>query len=52
MSIDTYDKLLDMFGEEAANDTLADVQETSIPYIRMGQPDGKISEETLLKYLD
>ena len=40
MSIDTYDKLLDMFGEEAANDTLADVQ------------DGKISEETLLKYLD
>lgn len=40
MSIDTYDKLLNMFGEEAANDTLADVQ------------DGKISEETLLKYLD
>lgn len=40
MSIDTYDKLLDKFGEEAANETLADVQ------------DGKIKEETLLKYLD
>lgn len=40
MSIDTYGKLYDMFGEEAANDTLADVQ------------DGKISEDTLLKYLD
>lgn len=40
MSIDTYSKLYDMFGEEAANDTLADVQ------------DGKISEDTLLKYLD
>ena len=40
MSIDTYDKLYTKFGEQAANDTLADVQ------------DGKISEETLLKYLD
>lgn len=40
MTIDTYDKLCDMFGEEAANDTLADVQ------------DGKIKEETILKYLD
>lgn len=40
MSIDTYSKLYDMFGEEAANETLADVQ------------DGKISEDTLLKYLD
>lgn len=40
MSIDTYDKLYTKFGEEAANDTLADVQ------------DGKIKEETLLKYLN
>lgn len=38
MSIDTYSKLLDEFGEEAANQTLADVQ------------DGKISEKTLIKY--
>lgn len=40
MSIDIYDKLYTKFGEEAANDTLADVQ------------DGKIKEEILLKYLD
>lgn len=40
MSIDTYDKLYTKFGEEAANETLADVQ------------DGKISEEILIKYLD
>lgn len=40
MSIDTYATLLDKFGEEAANETLADVQ------------DGKIREETILKYLD
>lgn len=40
MSIDTYDKLYTKFGEDAANDTLADVQ------------DGKIKEETILKYLD
>lgn len=39
MSSETYDKLVDMFGEEAANDTLADVQ------------DGKIREETIIKYL-
>lgn len=35
----TYCKLLDMFGEEAANDTLEDVNE------------GRISEETVEKYL-
>lgn len=40
MSIDTYDKLYTKFGEDAANETLADVQE------------GKITEKTLLKYLD
>lgn len=40
MSIDTYDKLYTKFGAKAADDTLADVQ------------DGKISEETLKKYLD
>ena len=40
MSIDTYDKLLDKFGEKAANETLVDVQE------------GRIREETLIKYLD
>lgn len=40
MSIDTYDELYTRFGEKAANNTLADVQ------------DGKISEETLKKYLD
>ena len=39
LSIDTYSQLLDEFGEEAANQTLADVQ------------DGKISEATLVKYL-
>ena len=40
MSIDTYDKLYTKFGEKAANDTLADVQ------------DGKISAYILKKYLD
>ena len=40
MSIDTYDKLYTKFGADAADATLADVQ------------DGKISEKTLLKYLD
>ena len=40
MSIDTYDKLYTKFGADAADQTLADVQ------------DGKISEKTLLKYLD
>lgn len=40
LSIQTYSKLYDEFGEEAANQTLADVQ------------DGKITEELLLKYLD
>ena len=40
MSIDTYDKLYTKFGENTANETLADVQE------------GKITEKTLLKYLD
>lgn len=40
MSIDTYDKLYTKFGASAADETLADVQ------------DGKISEKTLLKYLD
>ena len=40
MSIDTYDKLYTKFGGDAADQTLADVQ------------DGKISEETLKKYLD
>lgn len=40
MSIDTYDKLYTKFGADAADETLADVQ------------DGKISEETLIKYLN
>ena len=40
MSIDTYDKLYTKFGPDAADETLADVQ------------DEKISEETILKYLD
>ena len=40
MSIDMFDKLLDMFGEEAARDTLVDVQEE------------RVREETLWKYLD
>lgn len=40
MSIDTYDKLYTKFGAKAADETLEDVQ------------DGKISEKTLLKYLD
>lgn len=40
MSIDTYDKLYTKFGVDAANETLSDVQ------------DGKISEETLKKYLN
>ena len=40
LSIDTFDKLCDMFGEEAAQETLDDVQQ------------GKINEETLEKYLD
>jgi len=40
MSIDTYDKLYTKFGADAADETLQDVQ------------DGKISENTLLKYLD
>lgn len=39
MSIDLFDKLIDMFGEEAAKDTLVDVQE------------GRVREETLWKYL-
>ena len=39
MSIDTYEKLFDKFGAEAADETLADVQ------------DDKIKEETILKYL-
>ena len=37
--IDDYGELYDRFGEQAANETLADVQ------------DGKISVETLEKYL-
>ena len=39
MSIDLFDKLIDMFGEEAAKVTLVDVQE------------GRVREETLWKYL-
>lgn len=39
LPIDDYCELLDRFGEEAANETLADVQ------------DGKISVKTLHKYL-
>ncbi|MGN0735350.1 MAG: hypothetical protein ACI4LP_05955 [Anaerovoracaceae bacterium] len=40
MSIDLFAKLYDMFGQEAAEDTLDDVQQ------------GKIKEETIWKYLD
>ena len=39
LAIETYSKLYDDFGEEAANQTLADVQ------------DGRISVNTLEKYL-
>lgn len=39
LPIDDYSELYDRFGEEAANETLADVQ------------DGKISVKTLEKYL-